>query len=283
MRFGIGLAALNPGLWVAAADEADRLGFESVWVPEHLVVPFASDGSPFHGVDHPPMRPDVPCHDALAYLCHLAGRTERVRLGTCVYNIGLRHPFVTARAVATLDVVSGGRLELGIGASWLRAEWEATGLDFDRRGSRVDEAIAICRRLWSDDVVEHHGEHFEFGPVAFEPKPVQRPLPLHIGGDGPAALRRAAEVGAGWMPMNHAVDELAPSLARLAELAARAERTTPLEVTLSARAVDRDDVARHADAGVTRLIVSPWSRSSGALDGIRRFADDVLHPAEEHA
>lgn len=282
MKFGVHLGAVNPKLWISVTEEADRLGFESVWIPEHLVVPVAASGSPHHGADHPPIPSDVPVFDAFAYLAHLAARTTQIRLGTDVYNIGLRHPFVTARAATTVDILSGGRLALGIGASWLREEWEAVGLDFDRRGARVDEAIDVCRRLWSEDVIEHHGTFFDFGPVAFEPKPVQRPGPaLHIGGDGPAALRRAATVGTGWLPMNHTVEQLGPSLARLADLAGRCGRTAPIEVTLHGEIGRPDDVARYADAGVTRLIVRPWARSSEALDGLRRFAEEVLRPIEE--
>jgi probable F420-dependent oxidoreductase len=279
MRFGLHLGTVNPRHWVAVTEAADRLGFDSVWVPEHLVVPLASEGSPHDGADHPPIPSDVPIFDALGVLCHLAARTERILLGTHVFNIGLRHPFVTARAATTVDVLSGGRLALGIGASWLRAEWEAVGLDFDTRGGRVDEAIDVCRRLWTEDVVEHHGEHFDFAPLAFEPKPVQAGGPaLHIGGDGPAALRRVATVGAGWMPINHGVDELGPPLATIARLAEHQGRTAPVEVTLVARSTidGPDDVARHADAGVTRLIVRPWSRSNEALDAMERFADQVL-------
>ena len=204
MKFGLQLAGLNPSLGADVAEEADRLGFESVWIPEHLVVPIAATGSPFKGSDEPGIPSGFPFLDPFAYLGYLAARTTRILLGTNVYNVGLRHPFATARAATTVDVVSGGRLALGIGAGWLREEWEAVGLDFDRRGAVVDEAIEVCRRLWSEEVVEHKGEFFEFGPLAFEPKPVQRPGPaLHIGGDGPAALRRAATVGTGWMPMNH--------------------------------------------------------------------------------
>jgi probable F420-dependent oxidoreductase len=281
MDFGLHLGAVNPRLWVDVAVAADRFGFESVWVPEHLVVPFSSTGSPHHGSDHPPIPSNVPIFDVFALLSHLAARTERIRLGTHVYNIGLRHPFVTARAATTVDVLSGGRLALGIGASWLRAEWEAVGLDFDSRGARVDEAIEVCRRLWSEEVVEHHGEFFDFGPVAFEPKPVQQPGPaLQIGGDGPAALRRAATVGAGWMPMNHQLEDLPASLDRIAELARRADRTAPLEVTFSGQVSRPEDVGPYAKAGVTRLLVRPWTRSSQALEGIQRFADDVLVPLQ---
>ena len=149
---------------------------------------------------------------------------RRIRLGTHVYNIGLRHPFVTARAVATLDVFSGGRVEFGIGASWLEEEWDAMQLDFATRGRRVDEAIDICRRLWSEDVVEHHGEFFDFQPVMFKPKPIQQPIPIVVGGDSAAAMRRTAHLGDGWIPMNTPVDDLRPQVAR-DERDARGSRT----------------------------------------------------------
>ena len=190
MKIGISLAMLRPALWTEVTVEADRLGYESVWMPEHLVIPVNASGSPNAGEEHPPIPADVPVFDVFAYLGFLAGKTTNVHFGTQVYNIGLRHPFTTARAVATLDQVSEGRFEFGIGASWLREEWEAVGLDFDTRGRRVDEAIEVCQRLWRDEEIEFHGEFFDFAPVKFEPKPVQRPWPpLHIGGDGRAAFR----------------------------------------------------------------------------------------------
>ncbi|MQY26071.1 LLM class F420-dependent oxidoreductase [Nocardia aurantia] len=279
LRFGIGLHSARIDRWADIAEEADRLGFESVWIPEHLVVPIDSSGSPHAGSDHPPIPSDIPVLDPFGVLCHLAARTRRVLLGINVYNIGLRHPFVTARAATTVDVLSGGRLALGLGASWLRAEWEAVGLDFDRRGARVDETIEVCRRLWSEPVVEHHGEHFDFGPLAFEPKPVQRPGPaLHIGGDGPAALRRAATVGAGWMPMNHSLIELPAALARLTDLAARHGRTTPIEVTVHGRISEIADLRQYVDAGVTRVIVAPWTRTRTAIEELREFAERVVRP-----
>jgi probable F420-dependent oxidoreductase len=276
MKFGIHLGMVNTRFWGDVAEEADRLGFESLWVPEHVVVPLSATGSPHHGSDHPPIPSDVPIYDALGMLCYLAARTTQIRLGTHVYNIGLRHPFLTARAATTVDVLSGGRLNLGIGASWLRSEWEAMGLDFDTRGARVDEAIDVCRRLWTDAVTEHHGKFFDFGPTAFEPKPVQRPLALHIGGDGAAALRRAATVGTGWMPMNHSLADLPPSVERLTELAKSAGRTEPVEITVTGGVATPDDLGQYARAGVTRLIVRPWTSSREAVDGMRRFADAFL-------
>src|SRR5436190_742516 len=104
----------------------------------------------------PPVQPSTPAFDALLSLAAIAATTKNLRLGTNVYNIGLRHPFVTARAITTLDVLSGGRVEFGIGSSWLEEEWDATELDFSTRGRRVDETIDICRKLWSDEVIEFH-------------------------------------------------------------------------------------------------------------------------------
>ena len=277
MKLAISLGMLNPSLWVPVTEEADRLGFESVWLPEHLVIPVQMDGSPYAGQDHPPIPPDVPVFDAFTYLAFLAGRTTDIRFCTHVYNIGLRHPFVSARAVATLDVLSGGRAMFGIGASWLEAEWDAVGLDFHTRGRRVDEALDVCCRLWSEKVIEHHGEFFDFNPVMFEPKPVQQPWPpIHVGGDGPAALRRAALVGDGWSPLNHTLEQIPPAVARMTELRAAAGRPGKVEVTIGGSVSAASDIDRYAEAGVDRLIVRPWPRSKEAMDGIRRFADEVM-------
>ncbi|UCE84844.1 MAG: TIGR03619 family F420-dependent LLM class oxidoreductase, partial [Deltaproteobacteria bacterium] len=199
MKFGVSTGSLHPGFFLEVAREAERLGYESFWMPEHLVFPIDMAGSPHPGEAQPPVPPSTPVFDAFAYLCFVAGRTTRIRLGTNVYLLGLRHPFTAARAVQTLDIVSGGRAEVGIGAGWLRSEWTAAGLDPRTRGRRLDEAIEVCKRLWTEETIEHRGEFFSFDPVMFEPKPIQKPWPpLHIGGESEAALRRAARLGDGW-------------------------------------------------------------------------------------
>src|SRR4051794_3652510 len=231
-------------------------------------------GPPFAGDDHPPVPPSTPAFDAFAYLSYLAGRASNVRLATHVYNLGLRHPFVAARAIATLDIVSGGRAIAGIGASWLAEEWAAAGLDFTTRGRRVDESIHVCRRLWTEEVIEHHGAFFDFAPVMFEPKPVQTPHPpIVIGGESKAALRRAARLGDGWVGMAHTLETIGAPIEQLARL--RPEGMAPVEVTVGGPIESRDVLRRWEDAGVHRLIVSPWPRSREAVDGLRRFADIV--------
>ena len=272
MRFGVSLGRVNPALWADLTVEGERLGFDSVWVPEHLVLPAEMAGSPFAGAEHPPVPPTTPVFDAAAYLSFLAARTSTIKLGTWVYLLGIRHPFVAARAFATLDVLSGGRAIVGIGAGWLESEWRAVGLDFKTRGRRLDEALDVCRALWSDEVVEHHGEFFGFDPVMFEPKPVQRPLPVHVGGESEPALRRASVAGDGWLGMLHDPTSAAPLVKRL-----RDERGDDFEITVGTDVLhDRDDIHPWVELGVDRLIVAPWRRSSQALDGLKRFAEEML-------
>ncbi|HZJ26726.1 MAG TPA: TIGR03619 family F420-dependent LLM class oxidoreductase [Acidimicrobiia bacterium] len=278
MKFGIALGALNARAHLGAADAAERLGYESVWLPEHLVLPVVMSRSPTPGDDHPPVPPTVPVFDAFAYLSYLAGRCPSIRLGTHVYNLGLRHPFVAARAVQTLDVVSGGRCEFGIGASWLEEEWRAVGLDFGTRGRRLDEAIAVCKRLWTEPEIEHHGEFFSFDAVAFEPKPAQRPWPpILVGGESPAALRRAATTCDGWIGMSHTFDTAADQIAALRTQLASAGRAdvADFQICLGGPVTDPDDVARWEELGVTRLLVAPWTSSRAAVEGMQRFADAV--------
>jgi alkanesulfonate monooxygenase SsuD/methylene tetrahydromethanopterin reductase-like flavin-dependent oxidoreductase (luciferase family) len=185
--------------------------------------------------------------------------------------LGIRHPFVTARGFATLDVVSNGRTELGVGAGWLENEWSAAGLDPRTRGRRLDECIEVCRRLWTEPIIEHHGEFFDFEPVTFEPKPVQTPLPIAVGGESMAAMRRAARTD-GWMGLVHTPESAARVVAhyRAVEDALRPGHRGTVSVTGDCR--DEDELARWQRVGVDRLIVAPWTRSSDALEGLRRFA-----------
>ena len=175
----------------------------------------------------------------------------------------------------TLDLVSGGRATFGVGASWLEEEWIAAQLDFSTRGRRVDECIAVCKRLWSEHEVAHDGEFFSFDTVLFEPKPIQKPWPpILVGGESPAALRRAAAIGDGWVGITHTVDTAAPQIEKLRQLLADQGRTLEgFEIVLGGPVESPKDTQRWADVGVTRLIVSPWRRSAEAVAGLREFAE----------
>jgi probable F420-dependent oxidoreductase len=273
VNFGIALGRMHPSMFLEATEAADALGFESVWLPEHLVLPVEMAGSPFAGAEHPPIPPATPVFDSLGYLSFLAGRTRRVRLGTHVYNLALRNPFVAARAVQTLDVVSGGRSEIGVGAGWLRSEWDAAGLEFDSRGRRLDEALEVCKRLWSEERVAHRGDFFEFSEVMFEPKPVQRPHPpVLIGGESPAALRRAARHD-GWIGLGHDPRSAEAKARQLQALRVECGREgSRFTVTVGAEPEEESDVERYGAVGVDRLIVSPWARTRDVPKALERFA-----------
>jgi probable F420-dependent oxidoreductase len=281
VKIGIALSRLNPAFHLEATTLAEQLGYESVWMADHLAFPVDMSGSPHPGEDLPPVPPSTPVYDTFGWLCFLAGRTSRIRLGTNVYLLGLRHPFTAARAVQTLDIVSQGRVELGVGAGWLRQEWRAAGLDPATRGRRLDEALAVCERLWTEEVVEHHGEFFDFAPVMFEPKPVQKPRPrIHVGGESEAALRRAARYE-GWYALAHTAASAAARVARLRELRRELGRESlPFEVTVSGGEESPEEIEALAAAGVDRLVVAPWRRSRECAEGLRRYAGRIkLAPA----
>jgi probable F420-dependent oxidoreductase len=264
---------MHPRLWVEAAEAADRLGFESLWLPEHLVLPIAMAGSPFAGAEHPPVPPTTQLFDPASLLSFVAARAARVRLGTYVYLLGLRHPLITARTFATLDWLSGGRAVIGAGAGWLRSEWEALGIDPSTRGARLDEAIGVCRRLWTEPTVAHDGEYFPFDEVAFEPKPVQQPIPILVGGESAVALRRAGRLGDGWIGMGGTPDTAAAAVATIrAHRVDVGRQDAPFQVTLGGACTSEDDVAAWEAAGVDRLIVSPWQRTAEVLDAMESFA-----------
>ncbi|WCO65543.1 TIGR03619 family F420-dependent LLM class oxidoreductase [Iamia majanohamensis] len=286
MHLGITFGQLNPRAFEEVAVAADELGYESAWLPEHLVFPLRVEGELIPGEEHPPVPPTVPIFDACAYLSYLAARTAHLRLGTLVYLLGIRHPFVGARAFATLDVVSGGRAICGVGAGWLRPEWDAVGIDPSTRGARLDEAIGVVRRLWTEPEIAHDGPHFPFEPVAFEPKPVQvGGPPVHVGGESARALRRAATLGDGWLGMAHTPATAAAQVGRLRALAEEAGRDPgAVEVTVMGEVGPGSDLGAWEEAGVDRLIVTPWRRSRDAVEGLTRLAAELgLAPGSARA
>jgi probable F420-dependent oxidoreductase len=277
MKFAVTFGRMHPRLWVEAAEAADRLGFESVWLPEHLVLPLAMAGSPFAGAEHPPVPPTTQLFDPASLLSFVAARTSTVRLGTYVYLLGLRHPIITARAFATLDWLSGGRAVIGAGAGWLRSEWEALGIDPSTRGARLEEAIGVCRRLWTEETVAHDGAYFPFAEVAFEPKPVQRPVPILIGGESSVALRRAGRLGDGWIGMGATPETASSAVAVIRGHRGDAGRlSAPFEVTVGGACASEDDVVAWEEAGVDRLIVTPWQRTAEVLGAMESFAERFL-------
>ena len=249
-----------------------------MWLPEHLVFTRAMSRSPHPGEEHPPVPPDTPIYDAFAYLGYLAARTERVRLGTHVYNIGLRHPFTAARGVQTVDILSNGRFEFGIGASWLEEEWRATELDFATPGPprrRGDRGVqARCSPTRRSRITASSSRSTR--SCSNRSRCSGRGRRSSIGGESKAALRRAARLGDGWLGMGHTFESAAAQIETLTKLRAQYDRpaTDPeFQIVVGGPVGSKADVTRWEDLGVTRMIVSPWRRSKEAIDGLRRFAD----------
>ncbi len=281
MKLGVPLFLLRPQRMATVARRAEELGFESVWLPEHLIFP-AEINSPYpYSVDGTaPIDPSTPLLDPLVLLAQVAAVTTRIRVGTNVYVLPLRHPIQTARMAVTLDVVSAGRLSLGIGAGWLAEEFAAVDVDFARRGARTRECIRAIRALWTEDTIEFRGKFFSFGPVKFEPKPVQRPHPpILLGGESEAALRRAAELGDGWFGVRHTPASAREKRQRLEEhRRAAGVGDRPFETTISVdgTTVDRETLAGFADAGIDRVVALPWRRDREAEHGLEELAKRCL-------
>ncbi|MBG0854507.1 LLM class F420-dependent oxidoreductase [Streptomyces spinoverrucosus] len=207
-------AAAGPGDLVAVARAADRAGFDYIACCDHVAVPrrLASAMS-------------TVWYDPVATLAHLAAVTERVRLLSHVAVVGLRHPLVTAKQYATLDHLSGGRLILGVGAGHVREEFEALGVEFGQRGAVLDETIdALRAALGPEEFPVHHGKRYDFEGLGQRPRPAQSSIPVWVGGSSPAAIRRAALKGDGWLPQGDPRDRLPQQIATLRRLRAEAAR-----------------------------------------------------------
>ncbi len=280
LKVGIPLFLLRHTQMASVALRAEQLGFESVWIPEHLVLPTRLETPyPYSQDGRPPFAPDTPILDPLLLLMHIAAATSRIRLGTNIFVLPLRHPLVTARLAMTLDVLSGGRLCLGVGVGWLEEEFRAVGVEFETRGSRTRECVMALKALWTQAEPEFHGRFFDFGPLRFEPKPVQKPHPpILLGGETETALRRAAAIADGWYGVAHDPHSAAQRIATLRELRAQAGRADePFEVTVGhgGGPLDADALRRYADAGVDRVSVLPWSRGRDAIPRLEQLAKDV--------
>lgn len=281
----LGLIPVNvgpdrPESIVAVAKKAEEVGFESVWTFEHAVVPvdYASR-YPYSADGKMGVTPETNFVDPLLALTLVAAHTERIRLGTGVNILPQTNPLTLAKQAASLDMISGGRFMLGVGIGWLREEFAAMGVPFERRGARFDEYVQAMRALWSGDVVEFDGEFVHWTGFKSHPLPVQDPLPIVIGGTKGKAFQRIARYGQGWFAPTVSPDELAPMLERLAE-ACEAEGRSVDSVEVSCMwipATGVETAGRFGELGVQRLIVPvPALGAGNPVDALDKFADEVI-------
>jgi probable F420-dependent oxidoreductase len=263
----LGLVHINmgpmsrPGAVVQAARAAEAAGFDSVWAGEHLVLPDPQ-------VPPSPMAPQDPALDSLLALTWAAAHTTTIRLATGIVILPQRNPVVLAKQVATLDVLSGGRVMLGVGAGYLEPEFRAVGANFAERGAVTDEYLDAMRALWYDEHPGYHGRFAGFSGVDAYPRPVQQPVPLIVGGHSAPAYRRAVARAHGWYGYWLTPAQAAASVAGLAEAASRVERPAglgPLEISVTPRGrMTPALAAEFAQAGVDRLVLLAPPAEDGA-------------------
>ncbi len=300
MRFGIMLFPFDrfagPEDFAAVARTAEELGFYAVELPDRLLLPRVP-GKRFMNEVWP---------DGIALAAYLSARTRRIRFFFNVRVVPWDNPFRLAKALATLDVVSGGRVLCGVGAGTHRDEFEQLGVPFDGRGARLDESLRVMRVLWTQETPEYAGREYSFSNVSFLPKPVQKPhIPILIGGSGPRVERRVVELGDGWTPMRGTPEQLAQAIGRI-RAAARADGRDPNgfqfgfngfaigvdKAVLKARRLAGDvgaearertpeetvrAIERYRAAGLNYLtIILPFRDAADYQAKLHKFAGDVL-------
>ena len=286
MKFGIIFANTGPFVEPEAAIEmalaAEEAGFESLSTVEHVVIPEGYESTyPYDRSGKMPGSDKAPIPDPLIWLSFVAARTSTIRLATGILILPQRNPVVLAKELATLDHLSGGRMDLGVGIGWLAEEFDALGIPFSERAARTDDAIGALRALWSQDVASYAGAFTSFANCISKPQPVNGTIPIHVGGHSEAAARRAGRLGDGFFPGegNHA------KLANLIEIARNAAADAgrdpeALEITSGGRGVfgpgALDEVSALAELGVDRVVVPAFLYYADTADALAAFGAEVI-------
>ncbi len=275
MKFGLRYCNTGPYVDGVPALEliqaGEEAGFESAWTVEHTVVPegytssypYAESGKMAGGMD------DIPLPDPLIWMAFVASATSKINLATGILILPQHNPVLAAKQIATLDHLSRGRILLGIGVGWLREEFDALGVPFDDRGPRTDEYVGVMRELWGADRPKFSGDYYNFDGAYCRPQPVNRSVPIIVGGHSKAAARRAGRLGDGFFPARGASEELIG----LVRETARQHHRDPDAIEITASLPDDlDDIPKLAALGVNRLLV-PVSPMAGLATVIKTPKD----------
>jgi probable F420-dependent oxidoreductase len=270
------------------ATAGEERGFHSLWVPEHVVLfdeykskyPYSADGRIPASSESGPLDP-------FAVLSFLGGITRTIRLGTGICLVPQRNPVYTAKDVASVDWLSNGRLDFGVGIGWLAEEFRALGVPFERRGARCRAYLEVMRRCWCDPISQYEGEFYSLPPCRQYPKPVQQPHPpIYFGGESDAALARVADLGQGWFPFSIGPDVLGARMRDLEHLlAARGRRDRPRHAELQVAicpymsTADLDLVKRYRDAGADQVVLLVMASLQNLRPVLDEMAKAILEPA----
>lgn len=292
MRFGVHLVAAGhmiEGEKIArVASRAEQLGFDSLWVSDHIVFPTRlASPYPYSPDGKLPLDPANPLLEPFTVLSYAAAVTKTVKLGTSVIIVPYRDPLVSAKIISSLDVLSGGRFIFGVGVGWLEEEFRALRLDMRNRAAQTREALLAMKACWTQDDPEFHGEFYDFEGIKFAPKPRQTPHPpIWFGGNSTPALKRAVELGSGW----HAVWETPAEVARKAELlrnlcgrAGKSFDNFAITINVNHKVpMTVDNVKKYEDAGVSMMFMprSFQADVGSMIQNMETFAKEVKEPSE---
>ena len=284
MRFCLLLGYCDPGHLVPIARECERSGWDAVAVPDSVFYPaevsakypYSADGSRFWG-------PETPFVDPWVAISFMAAATTSLRFVSSVLKLPIRHPLLVAKTIASVSAIAGDRFALGVGLSWIPEEFAWLGQDFATRAARTDEAIDVVRLVLSGDMVEHHGEHFDFGPLQVSPPPPAR-VPIYVGGVSLGAVRRAVRLGDGWISVSRPLDELEAAVSGVRTRLEELGRDPAVFRLLAVRTgrPDEEELERLNAMGISDVMVAPWWGAGSApslddkLGAIQSYADDVI-------
>lgn len=287
--FAVGIGTtVEPDVLRAVVTAAERLGFATVWAPEHVVLVEQYASKYPYSSGRFPGPASLPISDPFTTLAYAAACTNTIRLGTGICLVPEHNPLVLAKTAATLDRLSGGRFILGAGVGWLAEEFQALGIPFERRAARTREYIDIMRKLWTEETSSHQGAFAQFTGVASYPKPAaSKGIPVWFGGESSPALRRVAEYGDGWIGFKVLPDVAAEKIRRIEELL-RANSRQRSDVTLAVSPytdpIVPDDLKRYRDAGADEVALLLHGRPRDAAEIIARLeqmARDFVEPAAQ--
>jgi probable F420-dependent oxidoreductase len=285
--FAVGIGAtVEPGPIRRVATTAERLGFATLWAPEHVVLMEQYASKYPYSDGRFPGPPDIPIADPFATLAYAAACTSTIRLGTGICLVPEHNPLVLAKTAATLDRLSGGRFILGAGVGWLAEEFQALGIAFEHRGARTREYIEVMRKLWTEGSSSHQGRFVSFDGVTSYPKPAQSGgIPVWFGGESDAALRRVAQYGDGWIGFKVGPGDAAAKVRRIEELlqaSGRKRSDVVLAVSPYTDPIVPDDLKRYCDAGIEEVALLLRGRPTGETEIVSRLeqmARDFVEPA----
>ncbi len=280
MKFGTFLYQTSPNSIGAVARKAEECGFESLWIPEHIILPVTYKSPyPYSSSGRMGAPPESPLHDPMLALAYVAGITSKIRLATGVFVLPIRNAFTTAKAVASLDVLSGGRFIFGVGIGWLEEEFTAVGMNFKDRAMRTREYLALMKELWTSDSPNYHGKSVAVEGFKFMPKPAQKPHPpIVFGGNTEPSLKRAAKLGDGWYGIAESTEQIGATIKRLHEHERAVGRTVPLELTVSRlrEQLKPEQIEQFAEMGVSRIIVGPGASTKEHIASMEKFGAEVI-------